>query len=503
MSALDRQLADAGVGLLSAVVTWVVFSATVSLLVVADALARTLPVEFSLGRSYAVESVGYVDVLWRTLSLWPFRLWGGAEGPWPTIEPVLETAPVTFQLLTVAAGLALFLAVPVVALAQVAEARRAAAALGLLAAVPAVSLVFLLVGVDPARTVEAGDFGGLLLPAVALALPLGVGLARLATLDTAGDPVRAARDLLLEGWLYVLWLPGALFVVETFFLVDGVTGLLDESLVQPHLAYLVQSTSLLVLPVLVVGCLRDLLLAFLRPASTGDPAADGGRAPVRRPLVRAVRESRPVQLGAGAFVALLLGGVVGTLALSEAGGRTADPTPAAIADGLWMTTGTALVALVVATTLGLAVGVASLGPGRRRHLPRLLDPVARVPSVVLLLGVAMGVVPLGTDLVAPVFGTVGGLAVAPAVARRYRCGVRDGDERSPTLAAVALATTGAGLVAFAVFQLVLLVSGLADLSFLPLGFRLPSLAGPVLAMVGLPVAATFLLGTGLRHHDAA
>ncbi|MFC4406143.1 hypothetical protein [Haloarchaeobius iranensis] len=121
--------------------------------------------------------------------------------------------------------------------------------------------------------------------------------------------------------------------------------------------------------------------------------------------------------------------------------------------------------------------------------------------MVLLLGVAIGVVPLGTDLVAPVLGTVGGLAVAPAVARRYRCGVRDGDERSPTLAAAALAVTGAGLSACTGFQLVLVVSGLADLSLPPLGFRLPSVALPVLAMVGLPVAATFPLGTGLRHHD--
>ncbi|WP_440991334.1 hypothetical protein [Haloarchaeobius baliensis] len=505
MSDIDRRFVDVIVAVVAAVVTWVLCAATLSLLVDADALSRALPFELSdFARSYAVESIGAPEVFWKAVTLSSFRP-PSDRSPWGTIEPIVETAPTTLQLLTMTAGVVLLVAVPVVLLRYLTADRRVGFAVAMLGGVPCIAMVCLLAGTfaPPMRAITVDSAERLTMASVALGLPVGLGLARLTSVYLHSDIERTARTLLLEGWLYVLWLPGALFVAEGLFYTEGSTMLLRRSLRSNQIPRLVQSASLFVLPVLAAGLYRDVLLAFLRPDPGHDPSsagtvADGGTPPVRRPLVRAVRWSRAVQLGGGSLVAFLLFGLVGTLSLSSGAESPDSPPLAVIADGLWMGAGTALVGFVVATTVGLGLAVAGSRRAGWRHLPRLLAPFGLVPTLLLLLPVPMLLAPVGVHLVAPLFGTLGGLATGAVVARRYRYGVRDEDSRSPALAAAGIATTGAALVTFTTIQLMLMVPG-TPFSYFVLAYELDTLAVPIAVMFGLPAVSMFVLGEGLRR----
>lgn len=417
-----------------------------------------------------------------TLDLGPSSYYGR-----PALAVALERVGPTLALLSGAGVVAAVLGSGVVALARRDDAgRRVAAVSGYALGFPAAA--WLLVGASalggavPLLAGPPAGAAGLLVGAVALALPLVAAVARAATRGWAD------RGWALDGLLFASWLLSAVVVVESLLGVAGVGRLLYEALAARDLPVSVAAAALLTLPALVAVVARE--VAWSRPAATtpdGGGAGDAGRDGVDAGPRRAVRENRRLRLGLVAVGGVVALGVVGVVLRSPAAAPPALPLV------LVGTLGTLVEGLVVALVAGL-VGVAlgwltSRATAGRAAAAALTGAVAAVPLVVWFVVLRPPGVPRAA---------FGALAVAsPVWLRAARAFDRaDGAPVGVVRPAFGVALVGAGVVALVTLHLPTL--GVTPARWLVVGSRRGASA-LALGVAGLAPLSLFLLGEGLRR----
>lgn len=332
--------------------------------------------------------------------------------------------------------------------------------------------------------------------ALALALPIAALVARVIVRDRPTD-----RTWALDGWLFAVWLVGALAWTESVWRIDGVGSLWFEALIRRDIPLLVASTAILSIPLILASVARELAwhggdFNPSRERRVHAAEADGG-ARFRAPS-SFVREPR-VLAGAVSFVALLL---IGTLASEPTTLARADELSLALA-GLGMLVPSAIVVLVISAVVGTVIGLLTVAVPRGDLVSGfLLDYVVNAPGVLLF-----GVVGWTAGLLQPEWGL--GLAVAGLVSRAAARDLRaaEGVEARALVPAVGVAAVGAavatmGLAAFA--QLGVTRAPALYVEFFdvtnPVG--LPEVARLTVA-IGLPVLSLLLVGEGLRQQPTA
>lgn len=511
MSDVDGRVVSVAAAVLTALWTWIAFSATMALFSGRWAVEAILgPVGDPEVRQRLSEEIpGYVGTFVRTATFGNRQSWVFQPnvGGWRLVG---EFGGRTLKLVLVALVLALVVAVPLVLVSQLDGAGPVVAALGLLGGVSTLVWWFFVVdfAANPGSHLTPRSLDEMLVPGATLAVPLGLGLARIAGRLDLTDGPRTVRRVLLDGWLYALWLPGALIVVELVFAVNGVFYLWFQSLIQGDFPLFTLVSSVLVAPVVFCAFVRDLGLALTRPTDSAAPtardtAADGGVGSLLWPLASAVRDSRVTQAAAGAFGLVFVVGFVGSRLVTPpevwADKRTLQAFE--LFDALAAATLTAVVGLAVALVVGLGLGLLATRTPLSRHVPRLLDPLSNLPFAVVL-GAWYVYLENPDQLVTLLlYGGLGGLAVAPLVARRFEQEVADSHEATAVLSATGLAVTGAALALFTAAALSFLGLGLLDLSFGTRWIKPDSRLWGSVGVLALPAVLLFVLGEGLRRHD--
>ncbi|MFD1645075.1 hypothetical protein [Haloarchaeobius litoreus] len=511
MSDIDDRIVGVGVAFVTTLWSWVVFSATMALFSGDRATAAILGPNSTPAMYDRVgpQIPGYWGTFVRTLTLDGRQSWVIQQGA-PGWELVGQSAGRTMKLVVVALVLALLIAVPLVVLSQVDVGRRAVAGFSLLGGIP--TFIWCLFALDfakhPGSHIMPRTYAEMLVPGATLAIPLGLGLTRIVSRYDVTDVRTMVRDVLLDGWLYVVWIPGALVVVETVFAVNGVFYLWFQALVQGDFPLFTLLSSVLVAPVLFCAFVRDVLLAVILPESTSSTptrsvAADGGTTSVLPPLLSAVRHSRVTQAALGLFGLLSVVGLVGSQLTSRpdrwANKQTVQPYQ--LFDALAAVTLTAVIVFLVAAAVGVGLGLLATGTSLPRHLNRVLDPVANLPFAVFFVAWLIYLESPDRLVTQLLFGGVGGLAVAPIVARRFEREATEGRGETAVLAATGVAISGAALVVFTVTELSFLGYGLGDLWLNTTDVTLESRLWSWLGVLAVPAVTLFLLGEGLRRYE--
>ncbi|WP_440991335.1 hypothetical protein [Haloarchaeobius baliensis] len=499
------------VAFLTTLWSWVAFAATMALFsgdrATTAILGNNAPA--AMRNSLRSEIPGYWGTFVETLTFGDRQSWvlfDGTSG-W---EVVGQFGGRTIKLVAVALVLALLIAGPLVVLSQVDIGRKVVAGLGLLGGIPTfVWCLFVFdVASDPGSHIRAETYPEMVVPGATLALPLGLGLAHIVSRYDVTAVRTTVRDVLLDGWLYVVWVPGAIALVELVFGVNGFFYVWFQALMQGDFPLFTQLSSVVVAVVLCCAFLRDVVLAVTLPGSTSSAptrgvAADGGSTSIVSPLVSAVRNSRITQAGLGLFGLLFVVGVVGSQLTSrpERWVNRQTVQPYQLFDALAATTLTAATVFVVAAAVGVGLGLLTTETPLPRHVTRILDPVANLPFAVLFIA---GVVSLESPdrIVAHLlFGVVGGLAVAPIVARRFEREAMAGRDERAVLASTGVALSGAVLVVFTAGELSVLGLGLTDLWMGATDVTLESRLWSWVGVLAVPATTLFLLGEGVRRHE--
>lgn len=507
----DGRIVGVVVAFVTTLWSWVVFAATMALFSGERATRAIVGADAppAVGDRVGSEIPGYWGTFVRTLTFdgresWVIR--PGASG-W---EMIGQFGGRTMKLVVVALVLALLLAVPLIVLSQVDVGRELAAGIGLLGGIPTfVWCLFVLdFATNPGSHLQPQSYPEMVVPGMTLALPLGLGLARIVSRYDVTAIRTTARDVLLDGWLYVVWIFSAFMMVELVFSVNGIFSIWFRAFVQGDLPLFTQVSSVLIAPVLFCAFVRDLLLAVTIPGSTQSTttrgvAADGGTTSILSPLVSAVRNSRITQAGLGLFGLLSVVGLVGSQLTSRpdrwANSQTVQPYQ--LFDALAATTLTAVLVLLVAAGAGLGLGLLTTETPLPRHLNRVLDPVANLPFALLFI---VGVFYLESPdriVTQLLFGGVGGLAVAPIVARRFERETMEGPTETAVLAATGVAISGAVLVVFTAGELSVVGLGLGNLWLASTDVTLESRLWSWVGVLAVPAVTLFLLGEGLRRHE--
>lgn len=502
---------------LSALWSWVAFAATMALFsgyrATAAIAGPNTPPEGVAEIRRAVP--GYWGTFARTLTMSERQSWVVREGT-PGWTVVNQFGGQTVKLLAIVFVLTLLVAVPLVLLSRIDAARPAVAGVGLLGGVSTVVLYTLVLHAanEPGSYLAPEGLDGMVVPAATVALPLGLAMARIASRYSGDDARTTLRNVLFDGWLYVVWLPGALFMVEAGFNVEGVFFLWIQALVQGDFPLFTFVSSLLVAPIVLCAFVRDVALALTRPAGSpsvpsGAVASDGGKTPVLAPLLGALERDRLLQAGVGLVFAVFTVGFVGSQITSRpdsaaqlgAGGDV--PVPAyRILDALGAATAIGFVTFAVAAVVGVGLGVLVTRTRVPRRLLRLFDPLMTVPLLVVIPVLTFvwfefhwpGVIE-GRLL----YGGLGGLGVATLVARRYERDAMAPTPRSAVFPATGLAASGAAVVLFLATEQGFDSYGIRTLWLFTGQFTLESLFWTHLAFVAVPAVSLLLLGEGLRR----
>lgn len=509
MSDIDERIIGVVVAFLTTLWTWVAFAGTMAPFS-GDRAVNTMlgpNPSPSVRRQVSTEIPGYAGTFVKTLTFGDRQSWvvyPGASG-W---EIVGQTAGESLKLVAIALVLALVIAVPFVLVSQVDLARPFLAIIGLLGGLSTLVWCLFVLGFapNPGSHIDPEGLGGLFVPAATLAVPLGLAAGRIASRYDLTDTRTTVRDLLLDGWLYVAWIPGALVLVEQLFAVTGLGYLWYQALVQGDFPLFTLLSSVLVAPVVFCAFLRELGLALTLPApgsSRADKGVAGDGAPpsATTPFHAAFSTGGVALLGGVLFSLLFLGGLVGSRLTSRSGysqPRTIQPYQ--ILDALAASTSIAVLVLVVAILVGIGLGVLGTRTPVPRHLNRLFDPLTNVPFVVFLAAWLI-YSRQSTGLTGMlIIGGVGGLAVAPMVARRFEREAAGGSLPEAALPSLGLAASGTALIVFVSTELGFLALTLRDLSF-SFNYPLESLFWSHLVFIGLPAMALLLLGEGLRRYE--
>lgn len=433
-----------------------------------------------------------------TLQFGQSRVVSPGTGVWTLLGARGEKTALLGATTLLLAGL---LAVAGVVLAR--SAPPAGEALGYLGAVPGVGWLYLLLlaglnGVVPLMLPAQGL--GLVGPAVALAIPVGVAAARVAA--GAAD----VRDWALDGWLYLAWLPLGLVVAEMVFAVNGIGRLWFTALVHGDYTVFVGTSVVFSTPLVLASVAREGVLA------RGDA---GGRRTHRRsgttdggvstsPPV--VRSDPRVLVGLGVLATVAVVGLVGSL-VTTVPDRPADRVLvlARVLDGLGVLVVFVLAAGAVAAVPGVLLGrLAGRGFVAGTLVRALLDPFANVPVAVVVVSVlfATGNL-LAVDGSAVTYGAVAGATIAPLVVRRVERERRERPHARPlsaVLPGVGVLATGIGVLAFVVADLALLGIAPTPLTAVLANTTYPETGAVETLLVVVPVTLPlFVLGEGLRR----
>lgn len=378
---------------------------------------------------------------------------------------------------------------------------RAGAALGAVGAVPGVGWLYLLLfagtnGLVPLQLPASGT--GLVAPALALALPVGFGAARVAG-RAAVDP----REWALDGWQYAIWLPTAIVVAEAVFAVNGLGDLWFRSLTSGDFPLFASVSAVLSLPLVLASVGRELWWygdGTSDATTAAGATTDGGTA-----SASSLAGDRLVVGGAATLAVVLLVGLVGSAVTSPP--PRMDPSSfllPRVLDAMGAVAVLVLVAGVVASLVGIVGGVvAGIARPAGTAVRAVLDPVGNVPlGVVLLVGI--------TSLwglrgrISP--WMLGGVGAYPIAAMVVRVVERERRQR-PDASDVDALREGVGVVASGVALLVFVVAGLSMLGLGPraLTFALGNSTYPATAtvetlLVVVPtVLGLFALGEGLGN----
>lgn len=390
---------------------------------------------------------------------------------WPRAGTTLTFAVLAVVLTAVVAG-------PLAALARGRPDGPLAVALSAIGAVPALGWLLLLVAGMYAGLYDLSlpaDGAGLLLPALTLALPAGVGLARVAAREPA-----TTREWAVDGWLYALWGTVAVLAVEQGIGAGGLGTLWVQSFGQGDWPVFVATSAVLALPVVVASVVRELAwdagddgAATTTSATT---AADGGAVTVDSAL-DVVTGDRRVLAGTVLFGGTAVVGLVGSLATNPSPGT--DPSTVGVPqvlDALGALVTVALLALVVAASLGFGLGLLARRGWREATAVRVVaDPLGTLPVGVTLVALLVLVGAASGNTSPATLGVLLGLVAVPLVARAV--------EHADGATVLDAARPGVGVAATATAVLALVTVELAFLRLAP-----PALSG-VVGVTSAPASA--------------
>lgn len=178
---------------------------------------------------------------------------------------VLSALPETILLVFLSTVPIAVVALPIIAAGLVDE--RIPRGLGLpggwlLAGIPAFVLatiaLFLGVRFGPIQTTSPEGLSRIVPALVVAIVVLGIGLRTVARHPDPRSLFWDPRPLVQDGWMAGVWFVGAIVVVETLFLIDGVGRLWIDAIVQRDVAVVVPATLVLCLPLLWLGGVREL-----------------------------------------------------------------------------------------------------------------------------------------------------------------------------------------------------------------------------------------------------
>lgn len=399
-------------GLVLAAWSWLVLAATLALLNGDRYRAMVVGPRPDPAVAARVGSPGYFDVLARilTFDLGDSVVLRPGASAWSIVGSRLGTTALLTAEAVVLAGL---LAAVFVGLAR-SDHLEVGRVLGYVGVLPAFGwgvawLALSRMGLVPSPTVADAGLVGVADGALVLAPVAGAFLGRAAVRseDRSG--------WLLDGWFGVVWLVGALPVVEALLAIPGVGQLWVDALVQDDVPVFFAATIALALPVVLASVAREVGWSVVGAEPSGGTD-----------LADVVRTDRLVQAGLAGFGALLVGGIVLAAVTSVPAGRVpprSELVLARVADSLGAVAVTAFAGTVAASAVGLPLGVAARASSAAGHVVRVVDHAANVP-VLLLVAVWLYVQqttqdPLAWELTV---GAIAGGAVAPLVLRRVERG---------------------------------------------------------------------------------